>query len=99
MPLDGSGGGGSLVRLFLLAVRCFSTMCLSAVSFGFLLRAMSVVAFGLAVLTVTTFSVVSMALEKLARDFPAVLFARRGEHDGYGKDCGGNTGLHVGPSP
>lgn len=87
------------MRLFLRAVGCFSTMCLSAVSFGLLLSTMAVVAFGLAVIPVTTFSVVSMALEKLARDLPPVLFAGRGKHDGYGKDCGGNTGLHVGPSP
>jgi hypothetical protein len=28
-----------------------------------------------------------------------VLFAGRGKHDGYGKDCGGDTGLHVGLLP
>jgi hypothetical protein len=99
MPLAGSGCGDNLVRRFLLAVGRCSTMCLCAVSVGLLLSAMAVVAFGLAVFTVTAFTVVSMALEKCARHLPPVLFAGRGKHDGYGKDCGGDTGLHVGPSP
>ena len=85
-----------LVRFLLLAVGRCSTMCLSAVSVGLLLRAMAMVAFGLAVIT---FTMVSMGLEKCARHLPPVLFAGRGKQNGYGKDCGGNTGLHVGPSP
>ncbi|QIF03350.1 hypothetical protein [Roseimicrobium sp. ORNL1] len=92
--LVGSGSGGNLVRLFLFAVGCFST-----VGVRLLLSAMTVVTFGLAVFIVLACTMVFMALEKLARDLPPVLFAGRGEHDGYGKDCGGNTGLHVGPSP
>jgi hypothetical protein len=89
-----------LVRRFLLAVGGFGTVPgFSSVSLSLLLGTMAVVAFGLTVITVTAFTVVSMALEKCARHLPPVLFAGRGKHDGYGKDCDGDTGLHVRLTP
>lgn len=100
MLLAGCGSDGNLVRLFFLAVGGFGTVAsFSSVSVCLLLGTVSVVTFGRAMITVLAFTVVAMALEKFARDLPPVLFAGRGEQDGYGKDCGGNTGLHVGLSP
>jgi hypothetical protein len=73
----------ALVSFFLLAV-----------AFGLLLSAVSVaVRLGVVAFCVL---VVAVALEELLGLTPFVLFAGRVKQGGYDKDCGGNTGLHVG---